>query len=47
MYEKKIAIPSQVIKFWYLFYFQEKLQQLVILRSPDVVTIAREPESGK
>lgn len=26
-------------------YYQEKLQQLVILRSPDVVTIAREPES--
>ncbi|XP_078351511.1 uncharacterized protein LOC144636228 isoform X2 [Oculina patagonica] len=28
-------------------YYQEKLQQLVLLRSPDVVTIAREPQSDE
>lgn len=29
------------------FLFQAKLQQLVLLRIPDVVTIARCPESGE
>ena len=30
-----------------IHFSQEKLQQLVLLRSPDVVSIARDPQSGE
>ena len=30
-----------------IHFSQEKLQQLVLLRSPDVVLIARDPQSGE